>query len=290
MTGIIKLHQDILIENLLSNRVDHQPAAAFQILQGKHDRFPHRCGIDDGIQWFRRRFFGISGPDGPNFPCKRLFGRASGEHETPTFREPVIQHFQHKMGGCTESGQAQRLAVLNLRQPQRAVPDSPGTQQRRSLEIGETFGNGIGKIFPGNHEFGVAAVHISSSGSKRRAQIFVASPTERAGSACTVYPADADPIARLKSGCKRAAGNHTTDHLVAGDYRKMGWRGAPFDLVQFRMTDTTGSHLNQDFPIPGFRNADLHQRERFAARRDFCDAGDGHCFHRDRDIHKLHLL
>jgi hypothetical protein len=107
--------------------------------------------------------------------------------------------------------EARRIA----RHAQRAVPDEPGAQQRRRLEVAEALGQGERVAAVGHRARRVAAVAVEARELGALAEVLALACAEAAGPVGPAQPRDADAGARRVVGL-RARLEHGGDDLVAG--------------------------------------------------------------------------
>ncbi len=158
-------------------------------------------------------------------------------------------HHQHQVRRGAKPGQPEGLAVLQTRQPQRAVADGAGAQQRRGLDVGEDSGDGVGERGRHGHQLGVTAVGIAAGGAKVRAEVLIAGEASRAQAAGRIDPGDAHPIAGPEAVDAAAGGHDPADHLMAQDDRQSRRWGAALDLVQLGVADAADRDLQQQFVV-----------------------------------------
>ena len=80
---------------------------------------------------------------------------------------------QHQVPGATESGQTERLSILQFGQPERPESYPAGAQQGCCLHIREHRWNRIGITLVHRHVFGVAAIDIAPGAEKFRTQVLI---------------------------------------------------------------------------------------------------------------------
>ena len=132
---------------------------------------------------------------------------------------------------AAETGQAERLAIGQVGELQRAVPDRAGTEQRGRLGVRKLVGDAIGILFADDHELGVTAVRVAAGGAEVGAKVFVGIAGGRKD------PTNAESIAFLPLASVRPEPGDAADDLVPGDDRQVGRRRAALDLVQLGVTD-----------------------------------------------------
>src|SRR4029079_13076873 len=90
---------------------------------------------------------------------------------------------------------AKPLPRLNTAEPQRAIPDDAGAEERRGFFIGKCRRNRMRKRCRNHCTFGVTAVDLIAGETGGQAQIFPAAFAKLALSTCTLQPGDAHSLA-----------------------------------------------------------------------------------------------
>ena len=279
IAGVVEVQQGPLVALLLADGIDHQPTARFEMAQGGHIRPPGGRGVDHRPQRLRRGLVDAAGPVGSEAAGKGPLPFAAGEHGHPGAGEAMAHHLQHQVAGGAEAAEPQRLAVLQAREPQRAVADRPGAQQRghRGVVEGVRQAVGEGRRNPG--EGGIAAVHVTAGGHEVGTEILPPGAAVAAAAAGGVDPGDAHPCAPPQVLDALARLLHPPHDLMAGDDRQAGRRRAPLDLVELGVAHAAHRHPHQHLPRPRHRPGHLGRLQRLGVLREIADAPQQHRLH-----------
>src|SRR5258708_23451335 len=105
--------------------------------QRARDERPDRCKDNRAVQFGGRLFFGAANPGRAAFAGKLLMLFAAREYENLT--APMQRHLDRKIGAATISEHSQSFTMLKIGQLQRTLADDARAQQRRSIDIRESF-------------------------------------------------------------------------------------------------------------------------------------------------------
>jgi hypothetical protein len=143
-----------------------------------------------------------------------------------------------------EPEQAQHLAWADAADPQRAVADDPGAQQRRSLDVAQAVRKRIDEVGAGNDTLGIAAVDRPPGELGQLAEVLAAAQAVAAAAACAGQPRQAHPLA--------GAGD-PSHHLVPDDHRRSPHLEVAAGDLQVGAADAAGTDLDQQLALAGLR-------------------------------------
>ena len=157
------------------------------------------------------------------------------------------------MSGSAKPGQPQTLPIPQPGELEGPVPDCPGTEQRCRLQVREILRDRVGIVFGNHHELGIATIHVTTRGAKLFTYIFITISRRRKD------PADSDTVTFMVLSSVLSESRHSTDHLMSRDHRQL-WRLNPtLNLIEFRVADTAGRHLDENLTLTGLGLGQLDQ-------------------------------
>ncbi len=180
---------------------------------------------------------------------------------------PVPRDLNAQVRARAEAVQPQPLAMLQIRQADRAVADDPRAEHRRDFHVAEAFRDGDGVVFVRGDVLGIAAVGGVAREQRRVAQVFLPVLAVDAGLVGPVQPGDADAVARLEARRARAERVDHADDLVSGDDRQLRIGKLTLNDVQIGMADAARAHAHQNLVIAGRRTLDFAQMQRIVLHR-----------------------
>jgi hypothetical protein len=143
-----------------------------------------------------------------------------------------------------EAVQPEALGIS--RQPQRPVPDQPGAQQRRRLQIVEAVRDGKAVALVGDSPLRVAAVEVVAGEPRAVAKVLAAGRAVATLAVGPAEPRNAEPPSVLR----------LADDLVARNERKLRPVELAVDDVQIGPAHAAHAHAEQH--LPGSRLGDCH--------------------------------
>ena len=161
--------------------------------------------------------------------------------------------------GRAEAINAQPARVAG--QPQSAVADQAGAQQRRQRR-GIAIGQREAVARVGDSEFGVTAVDLITGEARRIAQIFAAAHAEAALAASPAEPGYTDALTNAETGDAVAQHGDPSDDFMAGNDRQARLRQFTVREVQIGAADAAGFDGNQQLAATGVRYRQFDQAQR----------------------------
>ena len=101
-------------------------------------------------------------------------GIAAREHED--LASPMPRHLNGQMRRGTEAKQSQPLPGPHAREPQRAIPNDAGAQQRGGVRVVERPGQRIHVVGPRHQVLRVSPVHVIAGEHDLSAQVLFTTP------------------------------------------------------------------------------------------------------------------
>ena len=147
-----------------------------------------------------------------------------------------------------EAVEAEPLRVA--REPQRAVADQPGAEQRRRLHVGVAVRDREAEALVGDRVLRVAAVEVVAGEARAVAEVLAA----RAAVAARRRRSSRATARRARSA---AARRPLADDLVAGHERQLRVRQLAVDDVQIGAAHAAGVDAHQHLPRPRLGNRQL---------------------------------
>ena len=174
-------------------------------------------------------------------------------------------------------------------EPQAAIPDDAGAEQRRRGHGGHAGRETVDEPGRRHRVLGEAAVHVPAGEQRVVAQVLVPALAEPAALVGLVQPRHADPVAHgerrrllVAAGVDavgtRPEGGHLADDLVAGHHGRAVRRQLALQDVQVGAAHATGQHPQQHLAGSrlGHRQFDELERRLLHGRRR-------------RQLHRLHV-
>ena len=156
---------------------------------------------------------------------------------------------------------------LSHGQPQRAVADQPGAQQRCGGDVVKRRIDREAIALVGDGELGVAAVDLVAGEPGVVAQVFLARAAIRADAAGPAEPRHPDPVADREPVRPLPCRDHVADDLVPQDQRQFRVWQLAVDHMQIGAADRAGPHRDEHLPRRGMRFRQRGRGERVAGGR-----------------------
>ena len=173
-------------------RADHDAPRRDRPQRERHQRTGRR-EHDRGVERLRRHLGRPAGPLGAEVPRERLGGDVARTCEREDPPALVPRDLREDVGRAAEPDDPEPLGVAG--EPQGAVPDQPGAQQRRRLAIGERVRHGEAEARVGDGELRVPARQLIPGEARVRAEVLPAGRARAADAARPPEPRHADPVA-----------------------------------------------------------------------------------------------
>ena len=209
---------------------------------------------DRGVELLRRLAVGAAGPLGAELARERLrllVARAGEGEDAPPLRP---RDLRDDVRGGPEAVEAEPLRVA--REPERAVADQPGAEERRRLQVGVPVRDREAEALVGDRPFRVAAVEVVAGEARPLAEVLPPGAAVAALPARPAEPRHAEPAAVLG----------LADDLVAGNERQLRPGQLTVHDVQIRPADAAGAHPEEHLPRRGLGHRQLLLAERLARR------------------------
>ena len=209
-------------------------------------------GEDDRrVELLGRRAERVAGPFGAELerelPC-RLVARPDEREHPPSL---VPGDLDHHVSRRAEAVEAEPLRVAG--QPQRSVPDQPGAEERRRLDIGVARRDPEAVAGIRDRELGVAAVELVA-GEERPVAEVLAAPSGSTRHSPHVQPSHGTPTRSPGStSAPRTDRLGPTDDLVARDERQLRLGQLAVDDVEVGPAHAAGSDPEQHLARAGNR-------------------------------------
>ena len=165
------------------------------------------------------------------------------------------------MSGRAESGEAERITVLQFGEPERTPSDRSRAEQWRELDVGDFRRERNRERRRHCDRFGVSAGRDAPRGNEPRAKIFLFRATIAANAARPVNPRHTHAVAGAQVRNARAHARDAANHLVSGNDGILGWCDAPFDDVEIGATDAADIDAHQNLPFARRRHWNIGQLE-----------------------------
>ncbi len=160
-----------------------------------------------------------------------MLGRiVAGPGEGENLPALMARHLGDDMGGGAEAVDADPLGVAG--QPQGAVADQPGAEQRRRRDIAEGRVDREAIALVGDRQLGIAAIDLVAGEAGMVAQILTAATAAIADAAGPAEPRHADPVAEREVVGIGAPLNDHADDLMARHQRQFRLRQLAVEDVQ----------------------------------------------------------
>jgi hypothetical protein len=165
-----------------------------------------------------------------------------------------------QVGGRPEPIDAKPLGVP--RSNQGSVPDEPGTEKRRRLDIRVAGWEREAEPLVGHRVLRVASVELISGKANPIAEIFPAGPAIAALSTSPSQPRYADALPHCEPIHAVPSGSHRAYDFMTQDQRQLGLGKITVDYVQIGTADAAGVHSEQELarPRPGVRQSPKPER------------------------------
>ena len=137
--------------------------------QGRGNQRADRCEDERGIERLGRRGIRIAGPHSAQRQSETLGFGIPTPGERVHLAALVARDLGHDVGRGPEAVDPEPSRIA--RQAQRAVPDEPGAQERRGLDVGDSRREGEAEARIGQGVLGVAAVLPVAGESGRVAEV-----------------------------------------------------------------------------------------------------------------------
>ncbi len=206
-------------------------------------------------------------PPQTTVPPFRVAAKAAGTN-APTGAKinaaSIARQLRQDMRGSAEAVEADPLAFSG--EPQCAVPDEAGTEQRRCLHVAVAGIDREAKALIGDGQLGIAAIDLIAGEASPVAQILMTGAAILAYPAGPAEPRHADPVADLEAIDLRALFDDGADDLVAGDQRQLCLGQFAVDDMQIGAAQCAGAYLQQQLSRTGTRRRHIGGGERAAYR------------------------
>ncbi len=173
-------------------RADHDAPRRDRPQRERHQRTGRR-EHDRCVERLRRQLGRPAGPLGAELPRERLGGDVARTREREDPPALVPRDLREDVRRAAEPDDPEPLRVAG--EPQGAVPDQPGAQQRRRLDIGERVREGEAEARVRDGEFRVPARQLIPGEARVRAEVLPAGRARAADAARPSEPRHADPVA-----------------------------------------------------------------------------------------------
>src|SRR6185436_7365667 len=164
------------------------------------------------------------------------------------------------VGGGAEAVEPEALAFS--RQPERAVADQPGAEQRRGVVIRKAIGDREAEALVRHGALGIAAIDVIAGELRVLAQVLAARAAVTAGAVGAAEPGDAYPVTGRKAVGARPRFEDRSDDLVPEDQRQLRLVQLSVEDVQVRAADAAHRDVDQDLAVGGRRLRELTLRQR----------------------------
>src|SRR5262249_13941861 len=128
---------------------------------------------------------------------------------------PMERYLNADMTGGTKSVDAQCVAGLQCREPQRAKSDDPGAEQWCRSESTKRIRDRVDELLGRDDVLGVAAVNRPSGVGRIRTQILFSASTELTSPASTVQPGNSYTFSHRIFPRGRATANYLANYLMS---------------------------------------------------------------------------
>ena len=224
-----------------------------------------------------RVLFRAAGPGRAEFSSQLPVLFAACEHID--FTLPVPGDLNGNVRRGAKPVKTERFAGTNLAEPQRAVADDAGAEQRRRRFIRKRDGNGIGEILRDDGKLRVPSIHVKTGEARKFTQILPAVSAVFAGAAGIMEPWDTHAVPFTEAARTLTSGFYDTHDLMSGNNGQPGRRQLPFDDMKVRKAQPAGFHPDTYFTKPGLRFGRLH-----GSQRSFPNVGGLFQHHRAHDF------
>ena len=204
----------------------------------------------------------IAGPHGAQRQSETLGFGIPTPGERVHLAALVARDLGHDVGRGAEAVDAEPSRIA--RHAQRAVPDEPGAQERRGLDVGNAGREGEAKARIGQGVLGVAAVLPVARESGRVAEVLGAPLAIATGPAGGPEPRHPHAIAQSEPGHQRPEGRDVTDDLMSQDERQLGIGQLPARHVQIGAAHPAGPDAHQDLTGSRLGERDVREGQRRA--------------------------
>jgi hypothetical protein len=235
-------------------------SASVQRAQSRRHDLAGRCKDDRSVQFVRRLVHRAADPHRAQFMGQRpmLFLERTNIHRTT----PRTRNLNRDMRARAEPIEAEALARLDTAEPQGAIPDDAGTQQRCRFLVREPRRQRICVTSRHDRIVRIAAVDLVAGEGRAQAQILPAAQTKLASAAGRLQPGNADPIAFLQIAHIPAQPLDDADHLMPGDNVRRDMGQLAFDDMKVRPAHAAHMDTDPDLARTRFRRSDLLKNQR----------------------------
>src|SRR5207248_8189452 len=129
-------------------------------------------------------------------------------------------------------------------EPQGAVADQPGAEQRRRLDIAECGRDRKAVALVGDGQLGIAPIDLIAGEAGLIAEVLISAPAVFTSPASPAEPGHPDPVADLEAVDPGSGLGHRADDLVTGHQRQLRPRQLAVENVQIGATHGAGVDLD----------------------------------------------